>query len=392
MTNAESEPTVAAAAAPPVEQQGQASPEKTTEKTNGQQPAAPTAAAPKVKPVVHKVDYEKDVVYLYQFSRFPTLPSASPFCLKVETWLRMAGIKYENVDHKLKYKSKKGQLPFVELNGQEVADSDIIIQELSGHFKHDLDTDLTADQRNVSHAFISMLNNHTSWVMRWWRYSHPGQFLKTAQVDVKRALNSKLPKGLLHFIFKMSLKSNVKRAVSHGLGRHTMEEIIQFGKNDLKALSQHLAQKKFFFGDEPHLLDCVAFAHLCQFVYVPFGDLKEFMDAECSNLVSFVTLVKERYWQDWDEMCSTLDLNTHLPKPPPPVEEEKKDEGKGSDDEKKAKKEGEEEKKPSSEAEDKDQETEKQKDEVKEEPKDNKEAEEASEKAKEEEQTAKEKE
>lgn len=62
--------------------------------------AAATAAAqpakvtpPKVN--VHKADFEKDVIYLYQFSRTPFLPSISPYCLKVETWLRLAGLKYE---------------------------------------------------------------------------------------------------------------------------------------------------------------------------------------------------------------------------------------------------------------------------------------------------------
>lgn len=50
-------------------------------------------APPKV--TVHKTNFEKDVVYLYQFSRTPLLPSLSPYCLKVETWLRLAGVKYE---------------------------------------------------------------------------------------------------------------------------------------------------------------------------------------------------------------------------------------------------------------------------------------------------------
>ncbi|KAJ3660180.1 hypothetical protein Zmor_004647 [Zophobas morio] len=50
-------------------------------------------APPKV--LVHKANYDKDVVYLYQFSRTPLLPSLSPFCLKVESWLRLAAIKYE---------------------------------------------------------------------------------------------------------------------------------------------------------------------------------------------------------------------------------------------------------------------------------------------------------
>jgi len=56
------------------------------------QPASPPAPP---KPVVHKPNFEKDVVYLYQFSRTPVIPSVSAYCLKVETWLRLANIKYE---------------------------------------------------------------------------------------------------------------------------------------------------------------------------------------------------------------------------------------------------------------------------------------------------------
>lgn len=277
--------------------------------------AATTASAPaNNKPTVHKTDYEKDVVYLYQFTRCPTLPGISPFCLKVETWLRMNQVKYENVDHKLKFKSKKGQLPFVELNGEEIADSDIIIKQLSQTFGKDLDAGLTQEERNISHAFSSMLNNHTGWVARCWRYRHPGQFLKAAQMDVKRMLNSKLPRGVLQFFFKLAFKSNVQQTIGHGLGRHTTEEIIEFGKEDLKHISQFLGGKPFFFGTEPHLLDCVAFSHLCQFVYVPFGGLLEYMESDCANLLAFVERMKERYWADWDEICKTLELNTHLPK------------------------------------------------------------------------------
>ena len=42
-----------------------------------------------------------------------------------------------------------------------------------------------------------------------------------------------------------------------------------------------------------------------------------------------------RCFPDWEDICTTLDLNSHLPKPPP---EEK--ETKGKDEEKKAEKEG----------------------------------------------------
>jgi hypothetical protein len=35
-----------------------------------------------------------DELVLHQFPRALRAPSASPFCLKLETWIRMANIKY----------------------------------------------------------------------------------------------------------------------------------------------------------------------------------------------------------------------------------------------------------------------------------------------------------
>lgn len=68
--------------------------EPASEKTEKEEaPAKSEVALP--KPAVHKNNYEKDVVYLYQFGRTPQLPSTSPYCLKLETWLRLNTIKYE---------------------------------------------------------------------------------------------------------------------------------------------------------------------------------------------------------------------------------------------------------------------------------------------------------
>lgn len=65
----------------------------------------------------------------------------------------------------MKFRSNKGQLPFVELNGSEIADSSVIIKQLGDHFGRNSDTDahLTSEQRNVAHATITMLENHFHW-------------------------------------------------------------------------------------------------------------------------------------------------------------------------------------------------------------------------------------
>jgi len=315
----------------------------TTEEKNADEAKSPTKAkAP--APTVHKADWVEGIVYLYQFTRCPMIPSASPFCLKVETFLRMADLKYENVDHKLKFKSKKGLLPFVELNGKEIADSDIIIKELSEHFGKDLDAGLTAEQKVTSHAFESMLNNHTSWVFRWWRYKNPDEFITALQMDIKAATNSVLPKGILNLLFKLGFKNHLKQTIGHGMGRHTPDEIYDFGRQDLKSLSQLLGDKKYFFGNKPHLLDCVAFANVSQFIYLPFAGFDEWMKTETPNLIAHVERIKEEYWKDWERICKSLELNTHLyaeGEDPPLSEAEKKaiEDKKAKEEAKKAKEE-----------------------------------------------------
>jgi Glutathione S-transferase N-terminal domain len=37
-------------------------------------------------------------IKLFQFPRMFGIPNLSPFCCKLETWLRMAGVPYEVVD------------------------------------------------------------------------------------------------------------------------------------------------------------------------------------------------------------------------------------------------------------------------------------------------------
>ena len=40
-------------------------------------------------------EYPKDTVILFQFPRAHHTPSLSPFALKLETWIRAAGIQYQ---------------------------------------------------------------------------------------------------------------------------------------------------------------------------------------------------------------------------------------------------------------------------------------------------------
>lgn len=85
---------------------------------------------PKKEPeiVLRKPDFKENIVYMVQFPASPYIRTISPFALKLETWLRLKNVPYEPV-YSQKF-SRKGQIPYIELNGQQYPDSNQIVQEL----------------------------------------------------------------------------------------------------------------------------------------------------------------------------------------------------------------------------------------------------------------------
>uniref|UniRef100_A0A6V7LH56 Metaxin glutathione S-transferase domain-containing protein n=1 Tax=Bracon brevicornis TaxID=1563983 RepID=A0A6V7LH56_9HYME len=92
-------------------------------------------------------------------------------------------------------------------------------------------------------------------------------------------------------------------------------------------------------------MDIIAFANLAQILYIENSTsfpLRDFMTENCSNLVGLCSRMKERCFPDWEKICDTLDMNTHLPKPQ--KEEEKESKGEKEAKESKEGKEGDKEK------------------------------------------------
>ena len=83
------------------------------------------------------------MITLRQFPPALGLPNASPFCLKLELYLRMAGLPYRNRYTLELHRAPKGKLPWIDDDGIAMADSGLIIvprlarrgirAELQGH-------------------------------------------------------------------------------------------------------------------------------------------------------------------------------------------------------------------------------------------------------------------
>ena len=92
---------------------------------------------------------DKDTVYLVQFPVSPEIRSISPFAIKLESYLRLKKVKYEPV-YSLQF-SKKGQIPFIELNGEQIPDSNICIQELEKRGIAQPDDETSVQQNAINH-------------------------------------------------------------------------------------------------------------------------------------------------------------------------------------------------------------------------------------------------
>ncbi len=70
------------------------------------------------------------MIQLHQYSPMFGIPNPSPFCMKLETWLRMAGLPFEVVRVVDPRKGPKGKVPWIDDGNQTIADSGFIIEYL----------------------------------------------------------------------------------------------------------------------------------------------------------------------------------------------------------------------------------------------------------------------
>src|SRR5687767_760457 len=108
-------------------------------------------------------------ILLYQPPGAWGLPSVSPFCLKLETWLRMAELPFE-VGSPSPTGAPKGKFPYVEVNGETIADSHHIIERLTRDRGVTLDEGLSPADAARGWALRRMLEEGTYFILVYERW------------------------------------------------------------------------------------------------------------------------------------------------------------------------------------------------------------------------------
>ena len=219
-------------------------------------------------------------------------PNVSPFCAKLETYLRMAEVPYKPRKADFR-KAPKGKIPFVELGGAYMGDSQLIIEELERRLaaagKQPLDHGMAARDVATARMIRRTLEEGTYFV---------GLYARWKTDDGYRLMRTEFKKMVPGFVLPIIRRAQIKKGHAQGTGRHTFDEAMAMGCADLAALSELLGDKPFLFGDTPRVIDATAFAFLETVLGFPLATPLKAAGENHANLVAYRKRIRDRWWTD----------------------------------------------------------------------------------------------
>ena len=226
------------------------------------------------------------MIRLHQFAPAFGLPNASPFCMKLEVYLRLAGLPYEAVNIGDVLKAPKRKLPYIEDDGKIVADSGLIIDYLKSRYGDPLDGALSNEDKAVALAFQRLMEEHL-----YWAAVHTRWVPNTAWRATRAAFFGRYPAPLRWILPYVGRRGLLSQLQGHGMGRHSAQEIHALGCRDISAIADFLGDKPFMLGAQPTSLDATTYAFLANLLWAPIDSpLREharalpLLDAYCQRL------------------------------------------------------------------------------------------------------------
>jgi glutathione S-transferase len=203
-------------------------------------------------------------IKLFQFPRMFGIPNVSPFCCKLETWLRIAGLSYEVVDTPDPRKGPLGKLPFIEDAGVRIADTSLIVDHLTRTRGVDPDAGLDASQRATALLVQRTLEEHYAFVVA---YTH---FVRDEGWQHMRVRFRSVP-ALIRPLVEQAVRGRVKTMLwKQGVLRLADRDIIDSAQRDWRAVLEPMSDgRPFFFGSKPTGVDAIVFASLATTVLSP---------------------------------------------------------------------------------------------------------------------------
>ncbi|MGJ4940163.1 glutathione S-transferase family protein [Bradyrhizobium sp. HKCCYLS1011] len=221
------------------------------------------------------------------------LPEISPFATKTEVQLKMAGLAYRK-QRAMPPASPKGQLPFIEDDGELIADSTFIRAHLERKYGVDFDDGYGLEARAQAWACERMIEHHLYFALVGARWVDPVNFAKGPSHFFDGAPDDKRERLREDAQFRVA-----ENYLISGLGRHAPGDDIELAVRSVRALAVQLGDKPYLMGDRPCGTDATAFAVLAG-ILTPFfeSDLRRRVET-FGNLVAYVDRMMVQYYPEF---------------------------------------------------------------------------------------------
>ncbi|WP_395373339.1 glutathione S-transferase family protein [Marinicella sp. W31] len=235
-----------------------------------------------------------DSIQLYGFRATLGLPDPSPFVVKTETYLRMLDVPYTKISHinNLR-KAPKKKLPYIVDGNNTIADTEFIIEYLKDHHQLDLDQWLSDTQKSQAYLMRKSLDENFYWCLVYSRWA-----VDQSWANYKKALLADLPWPVSKLAPPIVRRGMLKTIKKQGLGRHSLEEVKTITNKTFSALSNLLADQRYFFGDQPSSLDASVFAFVGGYTRIKLETPFTALALQHQNLVEFCDRVHDAFFKE----------------------------------------------------------------------------------------------
>jgi glutathione S-transferase len=217
------------------------------------------------------------------------LPTVGPFALKLLAWLELARIPYEQVIEGNPRKGPKGKNPWIELDGERIGDSEVIIDLLTSRHGIDLDAGLTPEQLALGLAWRRTFEEHFHQVLEWELFFHPA-----GAAWMRSSLASQMPPILGSLAFPVMRAQFGRQLYARGIARHSPEIIATKGRADVDAFAAFLGDRPFALTDRPTSADAAVFGLLAPMVYWPMETPVATYARSLLNITAYCDRMRER--------------------------------------------------------------------------------------------------
>lgn len=189
------------------------------------------------------------------------MPDLSPFVFKVYSYLRLAGFPFEMISADSR-KAPRQKLPFIEVNGQVVSDSTVILNHLEEINPNPLNGGIGLSDLAIGRLVQTEFEERLYFLLLCDRWKEESGWTITRSAVTQYAKDQKIPAPIRPFMLAMVRKSVIEQVNAQGAGRYSAEERIDLARSAYQALDQVLGDQPYFGGTQIRLVDCSAYAFL----------------------------------------------------------------------------------------------------------------------------------